>query len=109
MTSGETLYKKYSKQYDAGEFWFGMTPSTRDVLNEKDVNTILFVLGDFGMVECPIDTFNELINNAKTTFKKDNVTIKHYHICISPPPDVKLFKTKKTTVFDFNSTFTIFD
>jgi hypothetical protein len=93
LANGENVIAKYSKRYNAGEYWFAMYPASVDAYRQKAMDSIIFLLGSEGFAKVPLRVIDEYLNEAHVT-RKDDGTIQKYHIRIKATPDFRLAQTR---------------
>jgi hypothetical protein len=90
LTSGHVVKVQYSKLHERHQaYWYGINPSSYEAAKGFGCTHIVFVMGQDGFVDVPISTVDKYVANAYSTKNADG-TVRHYHVHISPPPDVAL-------------------
>lgn len=90
LADGRIIKLQYSKFHEQRQsYWFGITPSAMQSANETGCTDFVFVLGEQGLVAVPIQTIQKFLASAHATLNSDE-TVRHYHVHISPPPEVAL-------------------
>jgi hypothetical protein len=90
LNDGGVVKVQYSKFHDKHQaFWYGITPSSYSQVKALGCNAFVFILGETGFAKVPIGVVEEYLSTTYTTRNTDG-TIRHYHVHISPPPDVVL-------------------
>jgi hypothetical protein len=96
-STGERFLVKYSKQYDSGGYWYGISPQLLDQMEQQDLTHIILQIGTEGFIKLPVSVLKSYIESANVTNVSGSDTIAHYHIHIhrtdnglimtSPDPD----------------------
>lgn len=90
LSNGEIVKVQYSKLHEKHQaYWYGINPSSFEVAKSDGCTHFIFVMGLDGFVKVPISKVESYLASAYTTKNGDD-TIRHYHIHISPAPDVVL-------------------
>jgi hypothetical protein len=81
---------KYSKLYERHQaFWYGINPSSYEQAKAAGCTHLVLVMGTYGFVVLPIETVDDFLETAYVTKNPDD-TIRHYHVHVTPPPEVIL-------------------
>jgi hypothetical protein len=87
LTDGRIVKVQYSKLHERHQaYWYGINPSSYNATKEAGCTNFIFVMGQDGLVDLPINTVDEYIKTAYVTNNSDG-SVRHYHVHISPPPD----------------------
>ncbi|MFH1300940.1 MAG: hypothetical protein ABIK07_07735 [Planctomycetota bacterium] len=90
LHDGRIVKVQFSKLHNRHQaYWYGIRPSTYEQAKDLGCNHFVFVMGDEGFVVVPLKTIDEYLETTYISKNPDG-TIRHYHIHISPPPDVLL-------------------
>ena len=90
LTDGRTIAIRYSRFHERNNaFWYGISPSSLEQLKGFGCSEFVFVLGDEGFAVVPISVVESYITHTAATKNADG-TVRHYHVHISPPPDIVL-------------------
>lgn len=90
LNDGRVAKIQYSKLHEKHEaFWYGINPSSYAQAKALGCNCFIFIMGDDGFVILPLEMVDTHINTAYVTNNPDG-SVRHYHVHISPPPDVVL-------------------
>lgn len=107
LNSGEKVATKYSKPYEDGGYWFGITPSVLNKYDENNVSHVLFILGSEGVVKLPIAILKDYLNQANTTNNADG-TIRHYHIFIKDDANPFLYTSRNQNIWQLGEYYNLF-
>jgi hypothetical protein len=109
LTDGRVVKVQYSKLHERHQaFWYGLNPSSIEHAEEVGCTDFVFILGDEGFVVMPWDRITAFMRTAYVTNNSDG-SVRHYHLHISPPPDVRLKGYGNAPDQDVSNTFTAFD
>lgn len=90
LSDGRVVKVQYSKLHERHQaFWYGINPSSYQAAKDIGCTHFIFVMGEDGFIDVPLATIDTYLAGAYVT-KNMDATIRHYHIHISPPPDVVL-------------------
>jgi len=90
LTDGRIVKVQYSKFHNSHQtYWFGISPRPYQTAKELGITEFIFVLGDDGFVIVPTNKVDEYLESAYQTKNPDG-SIRHFHMYISPAPDVCL-------------------
>jgi hypothetical protein len=90
LKDGRIAKIQYSKFHEKQQvYWYGINPSSYSQAKALGCTDFIFVMGDEGFVTLPLPTVDEYTKTAYVTKEADN-SVRHYHVYISPPPDVTL-------------------
>jgi hypothetical protein len=105
LHDGRTVKVQYSKLHETHQaFWYGINPSSYNHVKELGCTHFIFILGSEGFVTLPLSTIDEYVSTAYVTNNPDG-SIRHYHVHISPPPDVVLKGYANTPDVDVSDSF----
>ena len=100
LNNSRKITIRYSKAYDKnGEivYWYGISPNSFEKYKEYNLSHIVFILGQEGLIELPIEILTEYITKTRTTKYPDG-SIKHYHVYIYMKPEPILYIRKDDTI-----------
>lgn len=80
-------YLKFHERHQA--YWYGINPSSYEAAKSFGCTHFVFVMGQDGFATVPLATIDMHLASAHATKNADG-TVRHYHVHISPPPDVVL-------------------
>jgi hypothetical protein len=90
LTDGRVVKVQYSKFYDSHHtYWFGISPRPYQTARDLGISDFVFVLGDEGFVVVSTSKVDSYLESAYQTKNPDG-SIRHFHMYISPAPDVYL-------------------
>lgn len=105
LSDGRVVKVQYSKLHERHQaYWYGINPISYDSAKEIGCTDFIFVMGLDGFVEVPLSTIDTFINSAYATKNADG-SVRHYHVHISPPPDVVLKGYTNSEDMDVRSHF----
>ncbi len=105
LSDGRLVKVQYSKLHEKHQmFWYGINPSSFEAAQSAGCTDFIFVMADEGFVTVPIALLKDYLRTAHVTRYADE-SIKHYHIHISPPPDVVLKGYASAPDIDVSDTF----
>jgi hypothetical protein len=88
--NNERFLIKFSKQYDSGGYWFGITPSLLVQIHEQNLTHILLQIGQEGYIKLPVPILDTYIRTANVTKYQGTDEVQHYHIHIQRKPELTL-------------------
>jgi hypothetical protein len=89
-TDGRIIKVQYSKFHESHQtYWFGISPRPYQTAKELGISEFIFVLGEEGFVVVSTNDVDRYLESAYQTKNSDG-SIRHYHMYISPAPDVFL-------------------
>ncbi len=90
LVDGRIVAIRYSRFHERNNvFWYGINPSSLEQLKGFGCSDFIFVLGDEGFAAVPVSIVDRYITHTAATKNADG-SVRHYHVQISPPPDVVL-------------------
>jgi hypothetical protein len=90
LSDGRVAKVQYSKLHEQHQaFWYGINPSSYKAAKDVGCTHFIFVMGQDGFVVVPLPIIDRYLTTAYVTKNADG-TVRHYHVHISPPPDVVL-------------------
>lgn len=90
LPDGRVVKVQYSKLHDRHQaFWYGINPSSYSQTRALGCTHFVFILGEVGFVVLPLDVVDRFVATAYVTRNPD-ATVRHYHVHITPPPEVCL-------------------
>ena len=90
LSDDRVVKVQYSKLHERHQaFWYGINPSSYQAAKDIGCTHFVFVMGQDGFVDVPLTTIDTYLAGAYVTKNADG-TVRHYHVHISPPPDVVL-------------------
>jgi hypothetical protein len=90
LADGRVVKVQYSKFHERHQaYWYGINPLSYAAAKEIGCSHYVFVMGTDGFAEVPIEIIDLFIPTAYATKNMDG-SVRHYHVHISPPPDVVL-------------------
>ncbi len=105
LSDGRVVKVQYSKFYDSHQaYWCGINPSSYERAKDAGCTDHLFIMGQDGFVVIPFTVVDEYINTAYITKNSDG-SIRHYHVHLSPPPNVTMKEYSKTEDIDVSELF----
>ena len=108
LQDGRIIKVQYSKLHHRHQtYWYGIRPSTYEQAKDLGCTHFVFILGDDGFVILSLETIDEYINTAYVSNNSDG-TVRHYHVHISPPPDVVLKGYGNADDVDISDSFLAF-
>jgi hypothetical protein len=90
LNDGRTVKVQTSKLHERHQaYWYGINPVSYKSAKDIGCSNIVFAMGQDGLVDVPMSTIEKYL---KTTYATNNAdaTVRHYHVHISPPPEVVL-------------------
>ncbi|MFT3743780.1 MAG: hypothetical protein QM785_05740 [Pyrinomonadaceae bacterium] len=106
LADGRVVKLQYSKFHESHQtYWFGISPRPYQTAKELGVSEIVFVLGEEGFVVVPTYKVDAYLESAYQTKNPDG-SIRHYHMYISPAPDVFLKAFTNGDDIDVRENFT---
>lgn len=88
LSDGRIVKVQYSKLHERHQaYWYGINPISYQAAKELGCTHFVFVIGSDGLVTVPLSTINEFIAAAYQTKNADG-SVRHYHLHISPPPEI---------------------
>lgn len=88
LSDGRLVKVQYSKLHEVHQaYWYGIGPASYETAKELGCTSFIFMMGDDGFVEVPFTVIDEYLTTAYETKNPDG-TVRHYHVHISPPPEV---------------------
>ncbi len=108
-TDGHIVHIKYSKLHEhQNYYWFGITPTAMDSIDELGVTHVVLILGSAGFVAIPVSVLREYLKTARVTRNPDG-SVRHYHLLVSREPEPELFWSAETPRYDLSECFSPFD
>lgn len=86
----EKYFIKYSRQYENGGYWFGITPQLLEQAKQQNLTNVILQLGNESYVNLPIEIITNYTKNANSSYKKETRETLHYHIHINRNPELEL-------------------
>ncbi|MBN8626818.1 MAG: hypothetical protein J0M17_15155 [Planctomycetes bacterium] len=109
LADGRMVKIQYSKLHARHQlFWYGINPSSYNQTKALGCSHFIFVMGDEGFVVLPVELVDEYLRTAYVTNNPDGTT-RHFHVHISPPPDVKLLGYANADDLDVSTDFAAFE
>lgn len=109
LSDGRIVKVQYSKLHERHQaFWYGINPSSYEVAKDVGCTHFVFVMGQDGFVDVPLTIVDKYVNNAYVTNNTDG-TVRHYHVHISPPPDVVLKSYGNADDIDASDFFSVWN
>lgn len=91
--SGDKYVIKFSRQYDNGAYWYGISPQLLGLMTDHNLTHIFLQMGNEGYLKLPITVLNQYLKNANTTPVQGTDEISHYHIHLNRTPKLELLLT----------------
>jgi hypothetical protein len=105
LHDGRVVKVQYSKFYDRHQvYWYGIDPSSYQQAKALGCTHFVFIMGEEGFLVLPFSTVESYIQSASVTSNPDG-SVRHYHVHISPPPDVVLKGYGKAPDIDVSANF----
>ncbi|HMJ07611.1 MAG TPA: hypothetical protein VK468_01315 [Pyrinomonadaceae bacterium] len=106
LNDGRVVKLQYSRFHPQHQtYWYGIAPNSYNAAKRSGCSEIVFVMGDVGFVTVPTDDVDAFLETAYVTNNPDG-SLRHYHIYVTPPPDVKLKAPNHENDVDLNARFT---
>jgi hypothetical protein len=105
LNDGTVVKMQFSKLHERHQaYWYGVNPASYGQSKALGSTQFVFVMGDEGYVVLPISLVDSYLKTAYVTNNADG-TVRHYHVHISPPPDVELRGYNNAPDVDVSDTF----
>lgn len=90
--NNERYVIKYSKQYDSGGYWYGISPQLLELMTQNSLTHIILQMGSEGYLKLPLNILNQYLIGANTTkiIYQGTEVISHYHIHLNRTPNLEL-------------------
>lgn len=89
LNDGTVAKIQFSKLHERHQaYWYGISPPSYEQSKTLGTTQFVFVMGKEGFVAVPVSLVDTYLKTAYVTTNSDG-TIRHYHVHISPPPDVE--------------------
>ncbi len=109
LNDGRIVKLQYSKFHERHQaYWYGITPTPFQQAKELGCTHCVFIMESAGFVVAPIETVEQYLATTYTTNNADG-SVRHYHLHLSPPPEVVLKGYGNADDIDVTSQFHSFE
>jgi hypothetical protein len=106
LSDGRIAKVQYSKFHEQHQtYWFGISPRPYESAKELGCSILVFVLGEEGFVVVSTSDVDRYLESAYQSKNPDG-TIRHFHMYISPAPDVTIRAFTTGEDIDVRDSFT---